>query len=560
MINKGKLFLIYKVITFLSICFFISSIVFAKNPGLPSSQLPDNLDKSLLQRQHVLTENNAEWSNANKSLDVNNIKYAMTEAQAGNKSANDDFGNITATNSPSISNSLNRNPPSTTTVTSVARSTEIISEQDKATLLLKNNNWFFIIPGFFIFGLLLAFTPCVLPMVPILVSIIAGQGKLLTTRKAFALSLTYVLAMSFTYASAGVLAGYAGSYVQAFFQNEWVITIFSLIFILLALSLFGFYELQIPHRWQHKITEYSNKQIGGTYLGVAIMGFLATLIVSPCVTAPLVGVLSYIGNTGNMLVGGVALFVMGLGMGLPLIIVGIGGGKLLPKSGSWLNVIKVIVGILLLGVAIWMLSRIVSDQTTIVLISILVIGSSIYSGRLSLKYHGIANKLLQVTSIILFLYGLALFIGVLMGNISLLQPLKMKQVTATQNQTDIKISFYYVKNVNDLQAQLMNAKNLHKPVFLDFYADWCVSCKMMDRYVLTDQKVKELLQSFVLLRADMTANTADDIALAKHFNMIGPPVVIFFDANGKQIQPAMVGEISTKDLTQRLQQVLESQN
>jgi thiol:disulfide interchange protein DsbD len=392
------------------------------------------------------------------------------------------------------------------------------------------------------------------------VSIIAGQGKSLTTRKAFGLSLTYVLAMSFTYASAGVLAGYAGSYVQAFFQNEWVITIFSLIFILLALSLFGFYELQIPHSWQHKITEYSNKQIGGTYLGVAIMGFLATLIVSPCVTAPLVGVLSYIGNTGNMLVGGVALFVMGLGMGLPLIIVGIGGGKLLPKSGSWLNVIKVIVGILLLGVAIWMLSRIVSDQTTIVLISILVIGSSIYSGRLSLKYHGIANKLLQVTSIILFLYGLALFIGVLMGNISLLQPLKMKQVTATQNQTDIKISFYYVKNVNDLQAQLMNAKNMHKPVFLDFYADWCVSCKMMDRYVLTDQKVKELLQSFVLLRADMTANTADDIALAKHFKMIGPPVVIFFDANGKQIQPAIVGEVATKELIKRSEQVLQNHN
>jgi thiol:disulfide interchange protein DsbD len=560
MINKGKLFLIYKVITFLSICFFISSIVFAKNPGLPSSQLPDNLDKSLLQRQHVLMENNAEWCNANKSLDVNSIKYAKTELQAGNRYADDDFGNITATNSFSISNSLNRNPPSATPVTSVARSTEIISEQDKATLLLKNNNWFFIIPGFFIFGLLLAFTPCVLPMVPILVSIIAGQGKSLTTRKAFGLSLTYVLAMSFTYASAGVLAGYAGSYVQAFFQNEWVITIFSLIFILLALSLFGFYELQIPHSWQHKITEYSNKQIGGTYLGVAIMGFLATLIVSPCVTAPLVGVLSYIGNTGNMLVGGVALFVMGLGMGLPLIIVGIGGGKLLPKSGSWLNVIKVIVGILLLGVAIWMLSRIVSDQTTIVLISILVIGSSIYSGRLSLKYHGIANKLLQVTSIILFLYGLALFIGVLMGNISLLQPLKMKQVTATQNQTDIKISFYYVKNVNDLQAQLMNAKNMHKPVFLDFYADWCVSCKMMDRYVLTDQKVKELLQSFVLLRADMTANTADDIALAKHFKMIGPPVVIFFDANGKQIQPAIVGEVATKELIKRSEQVLQNHN
>lgn len=535
MIGKGKSFLVFLII------FLIISInVFAQNTKVVSDvHLSQTLQKNLQQRQQDF------YANCNSA----------------DEPTYDSLENINSINKPSILSRFNQNiAPVPRNVLSFTKPTHMLSVQDRATLLLKNNNWLLIITGFFIFGLLLAFTPCVLPMIPILVGIIAGQGKKLNMRKAFSLSLTYILAMSFTYACAGVLAGYAGSYVQAFFQNEWVITIFSIVFVLLALSLFGFYELQLPHRWQHKITEYSNRQVGGTYLGVAVMGFLATLIVSPCVSAPLVGVLSYIGNTGNMLVGGIALFVMGLGMGLPLIVVGTGGGKLIPKSGSWLNIIKVFLGILLLGVAIWMLSRIISDQTTIILVSILIIGSSIYSGSLSLKYRGISSKFLQVTSIGLLIYGLALFTGVLMGNVSLFQPLKMKQMPEIHKQDVAKISFHYVKNIADLQLQLANAKNQHKPVFLDFYADWCVSCKMMDRYVLTDPKVIELLQNYVLLRADMTANNVDDIALAKHFKMIGPPVVIFFDANGNQIQPAMVGEMNTKDLTERLQQVMQGQN
>ena len=469
----------------------------------------------------------------------------------------DVFGNPTGVSSTTILSTFNKNLPAVNDVgVSVAKPLIIISTQDRATMLLQNDNWFFIIPGFFIFGLLLAFTPCVLPMVPILVSIIAGQGKTLTTHKAFTLSLTYVLAMSLTYAGAGVLAGYAGSYVQAFLQNAWVLIIFSVIFVLLSLSLFGFYELRMPNGWHHKLTEYSNRQTGGTYVGVAIMGFFATLIVSPCVTAPLIGVLSYIGNTGNMVVGGIALFVMGLGMGLPLMVVGTGGGKLLPKSGHWLNTIKVFLGILLLGVAIWMLSRIISDELVVMLVSILMMGTSIYTGFLSVKYRGLGAKFWQVFSIVSLMYGLALSIGVLMGNASLFQPLKMKQVNMITNPVVAKVSFNYVKNISDLQAKLTIAKLHHKPVFLDFYADWCVSCKMMDRYVLTDPTVIQLLQNFVLLRADMTKNNADDIALAKHFNMIGPPVIIFFDAKGQQIKPAIVGEANSKDLIQRLKQIV----
>ncbi len=464
----------------------------------------------------------------------------------------------TIANHQNILNTFNKNLPSNPNILNFTQSTHPLSAQEKATLLLKNNNWFLIVPAFFVFGLLLAFTPCVLPMVPILVSIIAGQGKTLTTRKAFLLSLTYVLTMSVTYACAGVLAGYAGSYVQAFLQNAWVLIVFSVIFVLLALSLFGFYELRMPNVWHTKLHEFSNKHEGGTYFGVAMMGFFATLIVSPCVTAPLIGVLSYIGNTGNMLVGGVALFVMGLGMGLPLIIVGTGGGKFLPKSGSWLHIIKVFLGLLLLCVSIWMLSRIVSDAISIILVSILVVGTAVYTSTLAIKNRGKYSKIWQAISIIFFIYGLALFIGVLMGNASLFQPLKMKQISVDHHQAITKISFNYVKNMADLQTKLADAKSQHKPVFLDFYADWCVSCKMMDRFVLTDPKVIDLLQNFVILRVDMTANSADDIAIAKHFNMIGPPVVIFFDENGQQVQPAIVGEVTTHVLTQRLQQLTSS--
>lgn len=482
--------------------------------------------------------------------------YVPLESEA----SYDAINNTSGVSGKNILSNFNNNLPVTGSILHFSKSTHPLSAQEKATILLKNNNWFLIVPAFFIFGLLLAFTPCVLPMVPILVSIIAGQGKTLTTRKAFLLSLTYVLSMSVTYAGAGVLAGYAGSYVQAFLQNMWVLIIFSVLFFLLALSLFGFYELRMPHALQNKLHEFSNRHEGGTYFGVAMMGFFATLVVSPCVTAPLIGVLSYIGNTGNMLVGGIALFVMGLGMGLPLLIVGTGGGKLLPKSGAWLHEIKVILGILLIGVSIWMLSRIVSDTISVILVSALVISTAIYSSISAVKYRGHFAKILQIVSILLFIYGFALLVGVLMGNASLLQPIKMKQISAEQHQQPTKVSFITVKNMADIQAKLSEAKSQHKPVFLDFYADWCISCKMMDRFVLTDPQVIDLLQNYILLRVDMTSNSADDIAVAKHYKMIGPPVVIFYDANGQQIQPAIVGEVTTKELVQSLQQVLSSQN
>lgn len=356
--------------------------------------------------------------------------------------------------------------------------------QDKATQLLVEHNWFLILSGFLSFGLLLAFTPCVLPLLPILSGIIVGQGKNLTTQKAFALSFIYVLAMAIAYACAGVIAGVAGSYVQAFLQNPWVLGTFSLVFILLAFSLFGFYELHLPASWQEKLTNLSNQQKGGTYFGVAAMGALSTLIVSPCVTAPLIGALTYIGKTGDAALGGIALFVMGLGFGVPLLIVGTAGGKLLPKAGRWMNIVKAIFGVLMLLMATWLLARIPAVDNF----------------------------------------------------------MESKFATVTAAQT---LSFKRIKSVQDLERELTIAKSHHKPVMLDFYADWCAACKQMARTTFRDPKVYAALSNVVLLQADVTANDKVDQLLEKHFNVIAPPTMIFFDSTGKElVDKHVVGEMS----------------
>ncbi len=397
----------------------------------------------------------------------------------------------------------------TTLQPTVAAKMNKLSTQDKATQLLANKSLGLILLGFLGFGLLLSLTPCVLPMLPILASIIVGQGQKITTKRAFGLSLTYVLAMAFTYALAGVIAGLAGSYVQAYLQNPWVLGAFSFIFVLLALSLFGVYELRLPPSLQQRFASFSNHQTSGTYTGVALMGCAATLIASPCVTAPLVGVLSYIGQTGNAWLGGIALFIMGIGMGIPLLIVGTLGGRFLPKAGDWLNGVKVFFGLILLGIAIWFLERILPYFIMMLLWSLLAVLTAVFMGVLDKSPTNRFGQFIKGLSFIVFAYGLALALGAFMGNSNYFQPLHFKNTTSIDTPQSDVLPWQKITSLAELDKVLQHAQSQQKPVIVDFYADWCTSCKDMVNHVFPDPAVKKLLVQFILIRADVTNNTKE---------------------------------------------------
>lgn len=412
-----------------------------------------------------------------------------------------------------------------------------VSEQDRIAESLKSGSSWLTIISFFGFGLLLAFTPCVFPMIPILSGIIIGQGDKISTRSAFTLSVIYVLAMAATYTVAGVVAGVFGENLQAAFQNPWILGSFAAVFVLLSLSMFGFYELQMPNAIQSRLTEYSNKQQGGTYVGVAIMGFLSALIVGPCVAAPLAGALIYIGQTGDAVLGGIALFALSMGMGAPLIAIGTSAGKLLPRAGGWMDAIKAVFGVMLLGVAIWMLERIIPATVGILLWAVLFIVSSIYMGALEgLKAESTGwNRLWKGLGLILFAYGILLLIGASAGSKDMLQPLKglaMASGHSAQNQQHLQ--FKQIKGLEGLNQQLAMAEQQQKAVMLDFYADWCISCKEMEKYTFNDPAVQSELKNIMLLQADVTANDTLDKELYKHFGIIGPPAIIFYDPKGNE--------------------------
>ncbi|MGD8593459.1 MAG: protein-disulfide reductase DsbD [Gammaproteobacteria bacterium] len=417
---------------------------------------------------------------------------------------------------------------------------EFVSEQDQLADMIKSGNFLLTLLIFFGSGLLLAFTPCVFPMIPILSSIIAGQGDSITTRKAFTMSLVYVLAMALTYTVAGVFAGVFGSNLQAAFQNPWILSTFALVFVALSFSMFGFYELQMPSSIQSKLTEISNRQQGGTLTGVAIMGFLSALIVGPCVAAPLMGALIYIGQTGDAVLGGSALFALSLGMGAPLLVIGTAAGKLLPKAGGWMDSVKAVFGVLLLAVAIWMLERIIPAQVSMLLWAALLIVSAIYMGALDSLPQGVSGwrRLWKGVGLIGLIYGALLLVGVSGGGSDSLQPLKgvgfagggSTQASIAQQQ----LHFKKIKGLDGLNRELQAAKAEGKVVMLDFYADWCVSCKEMEKYTFSDPAVQQVLQDVVLLKADVTPNDDLDQALLKNFGLVGPPSILFFDRNGEE--------------------------
>ncbi len=421
-----------------------------------------------------------------------------------------------------------------------------ISEQDRIADSLKSRSVWLTALGFLGFGLLLAFTPCVFPMIPILAGIVVGQGHGLTTRRAFLLSLSYVLAASIGYTVFGVLAGLFGSNLQVFFQEPWVISAFSGVFVLLALSMFGVFQLQIPSFIQSKVMAISSRQQGGNLLSAALMGALSTLIVGPCVTAPLAGSLIYIGQTGNAGLGGLALFSLSIGMGIPLLIIGTSAGKLLPKAGAWMNTTKTIFGMGLLAVAVWLLSRIIPASVTLALWASLLIIPLIV---LSLK------KVWKGVALFVLAYGILVLVGI---STHQQESLSLLCNVAVACEKPPSLVFNKVSSTEEVQEKLVEAHGKGKWVMLDFYADWCAACQEMEHLTFSDPKVQSALSGAVLLQADITQNTEVDKALLKQFGLLGPPATLFFGPDQEERVPyRVVGYIKAEPFLDHLRQVFE---
>jgi len=448
------------------------------------------------------------------------------------------------------------NAPNTSTkskTTSTSSPAVELNETDQIAALLQQDNIFWILLSFFGFGLLLALTPCVFPMIPILSGIIVGQKGEVTTRKALIMSIVFVLAMSATYSIAGVLAGYFGENLQVLFQTPWVLVVFSLVFVALAFSMFGYYEIQLPASLQSKIASISNKQEGGHLISVAVMGFLSALIVGPCVAPPLAGALIYIGQTGDALLGGLSLFVMSLGMGAPLILIGAGVSKL-PRAGGWMEKVKYIFGILMLAVAIWLLDRIISDMVSLVLWATLFSISPIAMGVLNnlTDTPSAWHRIFKGIGLLIMFYGILLWGLVARGGGDMLAPLSGWGTSSTQNES-VHIKFEKIKSTSDLDAILAKASKNNQVVMLDFYADWCISCKELERFVFSNTDVVNAMKNAIALQADVTANDETDKALMARFNIIGPPAILFFNNGVESRAQRIVGEINAKGFLEHLE-------
>jgi thiol:disulfide interchange protein DsbD len=425
-----------------------------------------------------------------------------------------------------------------------------LPEQDRIARYLASGSTLLILLSFFGFGLLLTFTPCVLPMIPILSSIIVGQGKSITTRRAFSLSLTYVLAMAATYTIVSVVAGLAGANLQAVFQEPWILGLFAGVFVALALSMFGLYDLQIPARLQTTFTRLTNRQQGGTYVGVGVMGLLSALIVGPCVAAPLAGALIYISQSGDALLGGTALFALSMGMGAPVLAAGTSGGKLLPRVGPWMARIKVVFGFMLLAVAIYLLERIIPEGASMFLWGALLVGIAVYLGALDSLQAPAAGgwrRLGKALGLVMGIYGVLIIVGAAGGGNDVFRPLEGSSFLSGDKAPARKLVFKQVKGLEGLNIELKLASVEGKAVMLDFYADWCVSCKELERYTFSDPGVQSALADVVLLQTDVTANDSEDQALLRELGLFGPPAILFFGPDGKELpQFRVVGFVNAE--------------
>jgi thioredoxin:protein disulfide reductase len=408
----------------------------------------------------------------------------------------------------------------------------VVNDEARFERLLASGSLWLIAAAFFGAGVLLTFTPCVLPMIPILSGIIVGEGRNATRTRAFTLSAAYVLGMSLTYTGIGVGAALSGNLLSAALQNPWVLSAFAMVFVLLSLSMFGFYELQLPSGFHAKITETSNRLKGGHLGAVVLMGIFSAAIVSPCVAAPLAGALLYISQTRDVMLGGIALFAMSIGMGVPLILVGVFEGAFLPKSGHWMRSVKHFFGALLLAVAIWIVAPVLPVAVQMFAWAALLTGSAMVLRAIDPlpPEAGTAARLWKGVGFLALLAGAALAIGAFAGSRDVLRPLA--GLTGGGDSGAQAARFTRVRNVAELDAKLQEPG---RPVMLDFYADWCVSCKEMEAFTFTDARVKAKMGQMLLLQADVTANSSEDKALLKRFNLFGPPGIIFFDRQGREV-------------------------
>jgi len=448
--------------------------------------------------------------------------------------------------------------PAVSATSAGARGGGTVAEQDRLASLIASGNLMLVLASFFGFGLLLAFTPCVLPMIPILSGIIAGQGKHATPRRSFVLALTYVLGMSLTYTIAGAAFAAAGQQAQAFFQQPWILVVFALLFVALALAMFGMYELQLPAGLQARLHAASGRQKAGTLVGTFIMGALSALVVTACVAPPLIAALTVIGQSGDVLRGALALFSLSFGMGAPLLLVGVAEGKLLPKAGPWMDTVKALFGVMFLGVAVWMLERILPGPLTVALWALLAFVAGYYFGGFNRRGHASPtgrSTVARGVGLFAMAWGVILLVGAAGGGTDPLQPLK--GVTLLGGSAPAAeaghLSFRPIASVADLDREVAAASAAGSPVMVDFYADWCVSCKEMEKYTFSDPAVQDALAPFVLLKADVTANNADHQALLKRFGIFGPPTTAFFGTGGGECTNfRLVGFVPAGEFRQHL--------
>ncbi|MCH7822450.1 MAG: protein-disulfide reductase DsbD [Proteobacteria bacterium] len=432
-----------------------------------------------------------------------------------------------------------------------------VSEQARLARLINDAHIWLVIATFFGAGLLLAFTPCVLPMVPILSGIIAGEGDDVSPMRGFTLAFSYVMGMALVYTGAGIVAAAAGMQLAATFNQPWILILFAALFVVLALGMFGLYNLQMPSGIQSRLAGISGRQKSGTLIGAFIMGALSSLIVTACVAPPLVASLTVIGQSGDMIRGGTALFALSMGMGAPLLIVGASAGKLLPKAGPWMESIKSAFGFMMLGLAVWMLSRILPGSVTLALWAVLIFMAGVFLGGLTTLAAGSSaiQKLGKGFGFLAIIYGLLLLLGALTGGSNPLKPLASINLGGGNMLVEEHgLVFQRIKTADDLDRELANAASQGKTAMLDFYADWCVSCKEMEAYTFTDAGVQAALSNSVLVQADVTANDAEDQALLQRFGVFGPPTIIFFGADGQQRHGyEVVGYMKSNDFIKHVQ-------